>query len=462
MPDHYRYGGGTEESLLHPFVLCLLVAAIICILVLPRRYASVPLLWTVLLVPLSQQIYIAGVHLFVLRLVILVGMIRAQCSAAPLPRVGSGVRALDGAFLICTLAQTIAPVLLFQETAALVYQLGYLWDWLGGYLLLRWLIQDETDIHVFLKALSILLVPVAIGMLVEQHSLFNPFSLLGGISPVPLIREGRIRSQGVFSHSLMAGSFAAVLIPLLLLLWQQKRSRIVASIGLTCATIMVITSNSSTTLLAYLGGIGALLLWPLRRRMRALRICLVLTLILLQIVMKAPVWFLIARVDLTGGSSSYHRALLIDQFLRHFGQWWLIGTDRNGTWGLDMFDVQDQYVSVGLMGGLLALVFFLLTISRSFSAIGRVRLRLQGDRAGEWKAWLLGCSMFACILSFFGVNYFDQGRVVYFALLAMIAAFANQTAAARQAPGFPVQRNASSALADEVLSSPVEAEFVLR
>jgi hypothetical protein len=194
--------------------------------------------------------------------------------------------------------------------------------------------------------------------------------------------------------------------------------------------------------------------------MRTLRIGLVITLGSLQLVMKAPVWFLIARVDLTGGSSSYHRAELIDQFLRHFAQWWLIGTDQNGTWGLDMFDVQDQYVSVGLSGGLLGLVFFLLTISRSFSAIGRARLRIHGDRSREWKAWLLGCSMFASIVAFFGVNYFDQGRVIYFALLAMIAAFANQAAAANQFSDLPVEHNALLGPDYDELPSDVEGELV--
>jgi hypothetical protein len=52
---------------------------------------------------------------------------------------------------------------------------------------------------------------------------------------------------------------------------------------------------------------------------------------------------------------------------------------------------------------------------------------VQGDRRAEWTAWLLGCSLFATVLAFFGVNYFDQGRTIYFVLLAMIAALANRS-----------------------------------
>ena len=51
--------------------------------------------------------------------------------------------------------------------------------------------------------------------------------------------------------------------------------------------------------------------------------------------MKAPVWALIARVDLTGSSSSYQRYQLVDMTIRHFGAWWLIGTPDYVNWGSD-------------------------------------------------------------------------------------------------------------------------------
>ena len=36
--------------------------------------------------------------------------------------------------------------------------------------------------------------------------------------------------------------------------------------------------------------------------------------------------------------------------------------------------------------------------------------------------WFLGASLFANLVAFFGVNYFDQSRIAWFLLLAMIAA----------------------------------------
>jgi len=138
-------------------------------------------------------------------------------------------------------------------------------------------------------------------------------------------------------------------------------------------------------------------------------------------VMKAPVWFLIARVDLTGSSSSYHRAELIDQCVNHFSSWWLIGTKDAATWGWDMWDAQNMYVSVAEAGGLAALVFFILVISRSFARLGDARKQAK-DGKQEWFIWFLGAALFANVVAFFGVNYFDQSRMAWFALIAMICA----------------------------------------
>jgi hypothetical protein len=186
--------------------------------------------------------------------------------------------------------------------------------------------------------------------------------------------------------------------------------------------------------LAYAAGIGGLFAWPLRKSMRKIRWGIALALTGLHLVMKAPVWFLIARIDLTGGSSSYHRAALVDQFIKHFSDWWLVGTNNNVDWGLDMWDVQNQYVNVGETGGLLALILFILVISRSFGRIGDARKLIEGDRQKEWILWLLGCSLLANTVGFFGVNYFDQSRIGWFLLLAMISAVTSPILATKNVP----------------------------
>jgi hypothetical protein len=249
----------------------------------------------------------------------------------------------------------------------------------------------------------------------------NVFGLLGGVREVPEVREGKIRSQAVFAHSLTAGTFAATAIPLFFILWKNGKAKLMAVVGIAAATVMTLATQTSTSLLTYAAGILGVLLWPLRKKMKMVRTALVAVLVALHLVMKAPVWFLIARIDLTGSSSSYHRAELINEFVNHFSSWWLMGTKDAATWGWDMWDAQNMYVSVGEAGGLAALVFYILVISRSFAKLGKARKRAASKKQ-EWLLWFLGAALFANVVAFFGVNYFDQSRMAWFVLVSMVCA----------------------------------------
>jgi hypothetical protein len=138
--------------------------------------------------------------------------------------------------------------------------------------------------------------------------------------------------------------------------------------------------------------------------------------------MKAPVWAIIGRIDLTGSSSGYHRYMLVDTCIRHFSDWWLIGTKHYNEWGSDMWDLSDQYVAYAVTGGLATLVSFIAIIFYSFRELGTARKYVARDKRYEWLLWCLGASLFAHVMAYFGIGYFDQMQVVWFVLLAMISA----------------------------------------
>jgi|ERR1700733_15344820 hypothetical protein len=422
-PEHARtFGGGLTETSLNPFVLVAMIIAAVLILTLPRKHAIIPLLCIAFLIPLPNAVVVGSVHFFVSRIIILVGLIRVvMVKSTPRERMlAGGFNPIDRAFFWCMIFQAVAAIILFADTSALINQFGFLIDFVGAYFLLRSLIRDDDDIHRVLKCLALITAVMAVSMIVEQTKLSNTFSLLGGVPATPEIREGKIRSQGVFQHALLAGAFAATLLPLFLMLWKTTKAKLSATIGIIGATVMTLTANSSTPLLAYVAGILGICLWPIRKKMHIVRRGIVLTLLVLSVVMKAPVWFIIAHVDLTGSSSGYHRAALVDQFIRHFSDWWLIGVKDTGSWGWDMWDAQNQYVSVGETGGLAAFILFMAIISRSFRRIGVARKSVAGDSKQEWRMWFLGVAMFSHLVAFFGVNYFDQSRMGWLILLAMI------------------------------------------
>lgn len=419
-PEHYRFGGGSSVTVLHPLVALVMVVAVILILRLPRRHVLAPLLLAIFLIPKGQVLVVAGLHFNVYRIILLAGLARWIVSRRS-SGIAGGFNSIDRIFTMWALSLFIVFSLQYLNTQALIKSLGDLLDAMSGYFLLRFLIRDREDVRQTIKIFALIAVIMAVCMLNEQRTGQNVFGQLGGMASYSEVRNGSIRSQGAFLHSIPAGAYGATLVPLLIWLWSDAKSRKIVLLGLLGASVMTVTCHSSTTLGCYAGGIFALCLWPLRKQMRLIRWGLALTLIGLHLVMKGPVWSLLEHIDLTGSSESFHRYQLIDTFIRHFGEWWLLGTQNNGSWGWEMADTSNQYVTYGIAGGLTTFVLFIAMISKCFGRIGSARKSVEGNRSEEWFLWCLGASMFAHLVVFFGIDYFDQMEFAWFALLAIIA-----------------------------------------
>jgi hypothetical protein len=404
---------------MHPAVMVALLLTILLVLCLPRKYVIVPFLLSTFLIPRGQQLYIAGAHWYVLRIVIMAGYVRL--ARAKFQVVG-GLNGIDKAFIVWAIARGICPVVLLPQGGMAVNQAAFWLEAFGGYFLLRYVIQDEDDIALAAKTLAGLTVLLGACMLNEHLRNVNIFGYLGGALLTPPMRDGQIRALAIFGHPILAGCFGATLVPLFFWLWKSGRSKVLAVAGIAGSALMVLMSNSSTPVLAYVAGVGALCLWPIRHSMRAVRWGIVLTLVLLAMVMKAPVWFIVAHVNVIGGSGGYDRAYLIDVFIRHFKDWWLFGTNQTATWGFDMWDLSNQFVAEGESGGLVTFVCFIVMISQSFSRLGKMRKQVEGDQNQEWFFWSLCAVMLAHVFAYFGVSYWDQMRVWWWAFLAMISA----------------------------------------
>jgi hypothetical protein len=423
-PENFRFGGGSTDTILHPIVLVAMLIAVILAFVLPRKYLVVPFILSTFLIPQGQQLVVGGFHVFALRIIVLAGIARMLFSRRPAGEnvLAGGFNSVDVIFFLWATLHSLSFILLYRATGAIVNQVGYLWDGLGSYIILRFMICDEEDVSRAIKCFAFLAVVLAACMVREQLTGLNVFGLLGGVNVISEVREGKIRSQAVFQHSLLAGTFGATAIPLFVYLWKRGKQKLLAVCGAIGATVMVAAASSSTPVMAWMAGIGAVFLWPLRKRLRMVRWGLVAILLSLTLVMQAPIWFLIARVSVTNGSSSYHRAMLVDQFVRHFSDWWLVGTNENQKWGFDMWDTSNRYVEEGETGGLAALICFVGLIYLNFSRIGTARKMLERDHKDEWLLWLLGAAFFAHLVAFWGISYFDQTRVTWFALIAMVVA----------------------------------------
>ena len=225
-------------------------------------------------------------------------------------------------------------------------------------------------------------------------------------------------------HPILAGCFWASLLPLVLSPWRAAPGRgfvcIPAGLGILG---IVLFSASSTPIAAVAAVFVGYAMWVARKQLRSLRWLLVATLLALHMVMQAPVWHLISRINAVGGSTGYHRYRLIDNAIRRFDEWALIGVKGTAHWGHYMFDVTNQYVKEGVRGGILSLTLFVLMIGWSFAYAGRVRKDAGADKTTRVIAWGLGVCLFAQSAMFFSVSitHAQQNMLAFFLVIASLA-----------------------------------------
>ncbi len=424
MGENFQFGGGLAQTSMTPAVLAATLLAAVLVLVLPRKYALAPILVVAFLSPAGQQIFAAGFHFYVIRIVILAGGLRVLHAkfSTKNPLFEGGLNRLDTLFCLWASFRVLTFILLYRESSAVTNQVGFCLDAYGGYFLFRYLLQSQDDVSRAGKALAVVITISAACMGYEYLTGVNAFNALRGWVLAPWIREGKVRAQGVFGNSITAGSFGATLLPLFFWLWKSGRAKAWGATGLVASTTVVLASVAGTPTLTFVATLGALCLWPIRARMRSVRWGILLVVLALALVMKAPVWFVIARLDVIGGAHAWDRAALIDQFVRHTSDWWLLGTKANASWGTDTWDACNQFVAEGTGGGLISLILFVLILSRGFGVVGKARKQVAGDRRQEWFFWCLGVLLFSHLITFWGVDYFDQIRIWWFVTLAMVSA----------------------------------------
>jgi hypothetical protein len=407
-------------------IACMLAMGLL-MLVLPRRQALWPVVVMICFMTMGQRLLVFGLNFTLIRLLLLFGVARVLMRGEA--QFG-GSHTLDRLLAWWVLASIVTYTLLWQTGEAFVNRLGLAYDALGLYLLFRVLVRDTDDIRAVLRMFAWLAIPLAACMLLEKQTGDNPFAVLGGVPPDTLVREGVLRCQGPFAHPILAGAFGSALLPLCVGLWRQQRGGLLPLLGAASALTIVATAGSSGPLMAAVIGLIALALWPMRAHMRGLRWGLGLTLLALHLAMAAPVWFLLARMSVFDGSTGYHRAILIDHAVHNFFEWWLVGTYSTAHWGYYMFDVTNQYVLIGVQGGLISLLLFVKLIAAAFGTVGRAARAWAETRRDDARlAWACGASLLVHAVNYVSVPYFDQNIVVWYLLLAMIATVGLRAAA---------------------------------
>jgi hypothetical protein len=403
---------------------------------LPRNQASLPLLLGAAYITRTQVLEIGPMHFPVMRVLIAVGLIRAMMNGE---RISGGMNSLDRMVRLWAIWDICSIV--FHQSDVLVFRLGVLYDTVGVYYLFRVFIRGIEDIRIVFRMVCLLLIPLAATMLVEKFKGVNPLSFIGfGPSDVATTND-HFRAQGAFGHPILAGTAGAVCLPMAVCFWRENRRLALA--GLFATLAVVFASGSSGPIMTLFAVVGALSLWTIRARMRAIRWLAVLAIFALNFLMNDPIYFLMARIDITGGSTGYFRAQLIQSAINHLSEWWFAGTDHTRHWMLSGItadpnhtDMTNYYLQMGVWGGLPLMILFIWLIVAAFLRISQaLRVRKGAPLADQFVIWTLGAILFGHATAFWSISYFDQTIVFLCLVLACIGSIPILQPAMAQSPG---------------------------
>jgi len=428
------------------------------LLTLPRRLAAIPLLMGAAYMTRGQVLEIGPANLSVVRILVMVGVFRVMLKGE---RIVGELNRVDR-FLIVWAIWLIGSSA-FHMSNAWVFRAGMVWNDLGCYFLFRVFIQDAESILRNFKILYVILIPVAVLMLLEKLTGKNYFSVLGGGNEMADLRSGHFRANGPFGHAILAGTVGAGCFSVALNLWKHHRKY--ALVGLFSTGGIVFASTSSGPMMMVLFILFGLMLWKVREHLSVICWLALMAVIALDAVMKDPVYFLMARIDIAGGSTGFHRARLIQSSIEHLNDWWLVGTDYTRHWmatGIHAneleSDITNHLLAMGVMGGLPLMFLWIMVLVAAFDAV-RKALRQNENAPVEQRffIWTLGAIMFGHIANYFSISYFDQSIVFFYLILASISTVQKAKPFADTAIKQPISRIIQSRYATTVLS---ETEIV--
>lgn len=379
-----------------------------------------------------MAVVVAGFSLYPVRLLLLIALVRIIAKRQfPL----SDLNKIDRVVIL--LYVYIITVFLIRSNEDVVYAIGTGVDALLSYFVFRALFRTIDDVKWFLYGLVALLVPYVVLLWIETTTTQNLFAAVGGVELALggdiWFRDGRLRATGSFGHPSLLGTFGGTFLAIYIGLWFTRSNRVAALLGSVMCLAIVGASNSGGPAVCVVVAIVAWLLWPLRDSMQWVRLALVVTIIVLAMVMKAPVWYLMARISSIFGGDGSHRAELLSVSFYFFEKWWLAGMPLSQTAGwlpynnsttgyVDMtntFLLFGVNAGVGAVGLLVALLY--VTYSQLGIAMGEVRKQKPPIVGIEQIYWGLGSLLTIHIFTWFSITYWDQMNSVFFLHLAIIS-----------------------------------------
>ena len=432
--ENFGVSGFSDISLTSPLSLAMLIAAIVATFSVRRDTALIPMIVILCIVPFSHRLSIATVDFPFVRLLIMALVARAVFFGERphhpmlLPEklivgfivIFGLVSGLSGGGWMAEIGRTVTLLLLAYAVRVYV---------------------SQAQLMAITTVAALISFPTALAFWHEHTTTDNLYRAFGGVSDATNIRMGEVRARGPFFHPIYAGVFWITFS--CFFIWRGliattlvRRAYWMAAV---VATVVVGFSTSSSTPIM---GFAAIVMcwcafWARDYRKWFLPGTAVVV-IALDVVMKAPVWHLIARVGSAEGSTSYFRFKLIDAFFANVGEWFFLGTRSTAHWFWGAQDIVNQFVYYGVRGGAASLFLFIavvwMTIRLLSKRFEQAPTKTRAERNTRLLIWAFLASISASLITFIGVSYFGQIATQLYMIIFGGLAFARTLGAEQKAP----------------------------
>lgn len=417
MPENF--GGNFGSTVLDPLGFFILLACAIYLLTCKRALVLVPFLIIASVLPQSLRLVILTLDFSMIRTIVMIGLMRLIIKNETSYFKYTTADKLVISFL---LAKTFFASILHANFGIVVQNIGFALDAFGTYFISRCCIRSFDDLRKILPYIALLACLMAPLYWFEYSTAYNLFSIFDGVSSDAWIRNGEIRARGPMPHAILAGCFWACFAPLFLaFFWRSSSKRPLYIIAIISILLITISASSSTPLFSLIAGFCGWGMYIFRKHLRIIRWYAFIGLVILHFSMSTPVWHLISRVSFSSSSTGYFRFLLIDSAVKHMKEWILIGTKYTGHWFYGAQDITNQFILVGVQGGIIPLTLFIAQIVIAYRGLGIILNLQKKNKHNTFLAWGLGASMLVHLTNFIGVSYFGQIVVLWYSLLGIIA-----------------------------------------
>lgn len=410
---------------LTPAFLLLLSLLSVAVLVVKKENIIVPLVVAMCFLPADIALKIGPLHFYAVRIIGLLALFKIYSS---FEKRNVSFNAIDKLFISYNILGAIIYFIASQDkSGAFIYKCGTLVDSIVLYIVLRNAIQTKGNILKTIEIFSYCVLALLPFVIFEYFTAQNLFSILG--REAIAIRDGKIRAACTFSHSILFGSFAAALVPILWGYYKYKQS-IVRIIAVFICFFFVFASSSSGPIVALAGALFFLMFFKWKRYSSYLAWFTLFAATFVHFAREKPLWhFLYVRLTLRAGSTGWHRYMLTDAAIKEFWNWWLLGYGDIGPRWHEAYwprnhatftDVTNQYLLEGVRGGFFTMLIFMILCFKTIKVLGSYAIS-QSDPKDQWLWWGFTAMMITHCISFLSVSYFGQITMLLYLTIAVAA-----------------------------------------